>query len=739
MATPPSSTSSRSHTTISTDDHKSSASENSVTRTHQVATEQQGSFLSQIWTKIFSSFFSSHTVTPVAPPQVPTPIHIEREPQPALELQKLQENIQQQLARLEFPPYQLTVKFPSGPKTYLINNKQEEAEVIRELEQWFLKNYESLPIEDGISSEDFCQIVGGQYARIRKIFADHFVLSKPAHEIQESLNPKPIAQENLGDDRIRLYYTSGIREQQRLKQGKWELESRIYPNGDVEKGAFSAGKLSQGYRCSQEGYTFLYPDKFFINSTYLELSGYNFTEAEIDGKTQLVLIERNGLSYRLSQKPPLPILFQAAKKAPFYSSYLKQILSSPLNPISPKALVEYALTLDDNDEFPIFSLNENDVLSVLTQAKMLNIPLLPATLSNLFAKSAEKNWTDVTQFLLEIDPTFIDQTKKEQVSFFRKALQKGYERDADIWKKAMLARNIPLSQEDLWVEKIQLGDNSFSDADFQNLSPSFQKELYQEAHVYAHEHLVARMNGLGMKQLAIAPQGPTPLSPNMDLTTQQAAIHSYLKELRHNHRLLLPEEAPKNLASFHCNKDDFSRIPGADFVKKTVQRLGLKHIDAAETFGVLKEGISTLHIELDHGLFLQSKDLDIYAEKIIPVERFISLEEAFELLDAIEDTGFCDIHPSNFIVTENKIYFCDLESTNFQKHTGYHLMGSLLSLVKPEDQEALWESINTRTEARQKWAEEHEQETKKQWEQENLSYFFYRRGKPFAFPVGSLL
>ncbi|MES2273642.1 MAG: hypothetical protein V4487_05585, partial [Chlamydiota bacterium] len=168
--------------------------------------------------------------------------------------------------------------------------------------------------------------------------------------------------------------------------------------------------------------------------------------------------------------------------------------------------------------------------------------------------------------------------------------------------------------------------------------------------------------------------------------------------------------------------------------------LGLKYIDAAETFGILKQDAKEIHINVHHGVYLQSEDMAIYAEKIKAVKRFVSLEEAFELLDAIEAVGFTDIHLSNFIVAEKKIYFIDLESTNFQKHAGYNFMGELLSLVKPEDRDVLWKNIQTRTEVREKWIQDHEkEETERETFEEESRRFFFHRWKSFAFPVAAFI
>lgn len=132
--------------------------------------------------------------------------------------------------------------------------------------------------------------------------------------------------------------------------------------------------------------------------------------------------------------------------------------------------------------------------------------------------------------------------------------------------------------------------------------------------------------------------------------------------------------------------------------------------------------------------------MDIYAEKIVEVDRLVSLEEAYELLDAIEATGFTDVHRGNFMVTKDKIYFIDLEWGNFQEHAAYGFMERLLSLVKSEDQDALLANINARIEAHQKNMEEHEVSLNamQRFKEESRKTFFCGRGL-YEFSIASIM
>ncbi len=719
-----------------------------LVRTFQNAAPPSGFW--RLWQSV-TSYFSSRQVVQVREPAAPPP-ETPQQRETRLEIEKMgalrfehQKQIEEVQARLDFPPYQLVIEFPEGERIYSVHSQNEEMRIINELKEWVNKNFQSLKIVSGVYGEDLCKILKGQNAKTRKTFTEHFNLHEREGEIYEWLGPKPIAEEVTGVDLRRVRYSNGIEEEERLFGDKWKTESRRYPNGDFEKGKFKQGLLDIGTRCFKGEYEFLYPENLGNGPILLAGKWYEFSKVEIDGEKRSALLEKKGGIFRFSKAPPLPILFHGVKSC--YSSLLiENILKLPLPSISPREIVEYIFASEANGEPRIFSLQSQDVLALLKEAQKLGISFdfhkpSPVTNQTLFAKWVVNGELELLECMLTMDPACIEQTRNQEISFVRQCLNTEWgKKQAALLEEAMKARGIPLSESDLWVERIHQGDSSFNDEEFKALSPSFQKELYRTAHACSHVALVERMNQLGMKEKPVPPRGATPLSANMDLVEQWIAVRFYLLELRDKKRLLLAEEAPQDLKPFHCNQKDFSRVSGADFVKKTVERLGVKHIDAAETFAVLKPGATSIHLNTDHGIYIQSDQMDIYAEKIKEVDRLVSLEEAYELLDVIEATGFVDIHRSNFMVTADKIYFIDLELGNFQEHANYNFMGKLLCLVKPEDQEALQANINTRIEVCNKTIEETraDREARKEFEKESREIFFCGRGS-YEFPIGSII
>jgi|GEM_PF-3873919 len=656
-------------------------------------------------------------------------LHKTNEEMKDVQTSQLHRELTELKARLDFPPYKLNLEIPGkGEKTYSISSQEDEKRVIQELEQWVNQNFKSIKINSGIFSKDFCQGLKG-FERVRAAFENRFNLHQKDGSTSEWLGPKPVAEETLGENLKKMRYANGIEDVWRFSKGGWQIETRCDSNGEYE---------------------FFSPK---IVGSPIDFSGkkYLFAPVKIDEKEQLVLLEKDKESYRIFKQSPLPVLFTPTWLS---NSLIKEVMDYPIAIVSPAEIVQYAFENKEDGEPRIFSFPEGDVLALLRQAQKLHIPFdfqkpSPHTNKTLFAKWVVQGSAELLQCMLEMDPTCIDQTTAQQTSFIRQILNRGcgYEK-IELLKEAMKARNIPLSINDLWAERIYQGDTSFEDKEFLALDPTLQKELYSIAHACSYIELVDRMNQLGMKQQPVSPRGPTPLSVNMDLLEQRKAIESCLLKLRKEKRILLAEEVHQNLESFHNNQNDFSRVLGAAFVKETVQKLGLKYIDATETFAVLTSDLPSIRIHTalrsnnkGPAACIQSIDkMNIYAERIVEVERFVSLEEVYELLDAIEATGFTDIHRSNFMVTKDKIYFVDLEWTNFEKHAHYGLMQNLLGLVKPEDRDALLANINKRSDACQKKVEENKAllEEKENFEKQSFKMFFGGK-RSYEFPSSSLL
>lgn len=350
-------------------------------------------------------------------------------------------------------------------------------------------------------AELFAYTVCFPFKKIRSCFSSRRIAPAPKA-------PAPPIETRAEDEALVAIRTSIEQTLARLAFPPYE--ERRFLNGNFEKGHFdSQGVLERGTRFWNGQYEFLLP-RPWSNSVGIPKNGkiVLFSLVEIAGEKRIALLESTGTSYRLSKEEPLAILFHPMISC-IPSPLIKEMMESSIAPISPQEIVAYALGKGRGGEPPIFSLrNDEDVLAILERAKTLGIPFdlhapLPNTDETLFSKWVLNGNLKLIRWMLEMDPTCIDQTKNREESFLRSLLKSGREKEkVELIREAMSARGIPISCEEGWLYRIYQGDTSFADGSFTALAPEFQKELYLTAHAWDHEELVERMNRLGMKPVS---------------------------------------------------------------------------------------------------------------------------------------------------------------------------------------------------------------------------------------------
>ena len=157
----------------------------------------------------------------------------------------------------------------------------------------------------------------------------------------------------------------------------------------------------------------------------------------------------------------------------------------------------------------------------------------------------------------------------------------------------------------------------------------------------------------------------------MDVATTHQTISAYLVRLRQEGRLLTENEFQEVQSnSAWCNKGNFTRILGRDYILDLIKELNLKHIKVPEKKAVIDSNKETLSFEVSqYGsqnlVFMSSEAICIYAQEIQTTSRFVSREEMTELFTIIEAANFSDLWDVNFIVAEDGIYFIDTEIKSF--------------------------------------------------------------------------
>lgn len=173
---------------------------------------------------------------------------------------------------------------------------------------------------------------------------------------------------------------------------------------------------------------------------------------------------------------------------------------------------------------------------------------------------------------------------------------------------------------------------------------------------------------LGMSEKPVFLSGRSIFSLNMDIITMRKIMRAFLRDLKKEGLLLTQEEFSKfNRGNFISKGNDIGRIQGKNFIEKLVMENGLKHIKVPKKIAVLNEGVESVSFRVARSteLIPEEDQLTIYAERIEPVNRKLSLEEALEFMIILEKTGYGDFWGQNFFFAKDGIYFIDTEFKDF--------------------------------------------------------------------------
>jgi hypothetical protein len=243
-----------------------------------------------------------------------------------------------------------------------------------------------------------------------------------------------------------------------------------------------------------------------------------------------------------------------------------------------------------------------------------------------------------------------------------------------------------------WIKKAFNNDCEFSEEAFLQLPQELKIQLYFIANVLGHEALVEKLNTLGMKEDPLFVPSPSTFALNMDAMTAKTTLQDFLRNLRRDGLLLTANEFNARDTSLYLEKSNqIGRIQGAQFIERLALENGLKHIKVPKKLIVMNSGADSLSLKFTHSLELMpaKEHLKVYAERITPVNRKLTLEEAIEFLIVLEKTGYKDLGSSNYFITEDGIYFIDTEFKDFRPTSApVKSLTFIADLLSPEDRDA---------------------------------------------------
>lgn len=459
----------------------------------------------------------------------------------------------------------------------------------------------------------------------------------------------------------------------------YQYGKRIDSNGTLEQGLFLEGTLKRGTQVTKGGKTLFFdPDLFvkpetdlFFNPqrTVTKKGSINFAHVFLKGKVQLIAVEcTENKTYKTYEGCNEEAMVHLALNS---HGNLKSLLSSPDLNIDEAKLIQLLQRPSEKlgGSIPLFHLDSSDLEAALFIAKKQSVKLDLHTPDQKTGKTLLSKYAGMIMaapliaLILEIDPEAIRNPKE---SYFTRALTRGCDQTGFLLLKTLKNQQIPLTTEEEWLKKAYQNDLSFTDEEFLKLDIKLKKDLYRIANIFANDAFVLRLNGLGMEEKPLDLKGPAILSENMDVVRVKNAIKTFLMELRQKDALFTEDEFQEYNQKNYVDKGlNIGRILGRNFVEDRAKKLGLTTIKVPKKIAVIKNNSEMILIHLDEKMELLTSDLHVYSEQIHPVNRKMTPKENEELKRIISDTGYRDLHPNNFIIANDGIYFIDTEYSNF--------------------------------------------------------------------------
>ncbi|KAF3362455.1 Uncharacterized protein PHSC3_000983 [Chlamydiales bacterium STE3] len=464
---------------------------------------------------------------------------------------------------------------------------------------------------------------------------------------------------------------------------------------------------------------YLEPKLLFEGTKITEDQELNFALIRIHGQDTLVPVvgaqfDKECTAYEGSALEALLKLAQDKERlhcllpGRYYGSPIGHFLKHPNNSlITEKELFKFILEKDEAGMPRICTLNSASTLEVLSIIKEKNIPVdlseKTPTGETLFTLWAGKGNADITKIMLELEPSAIEQTQGQIKSPFVEAVLYGSKKEAELLIDTMAKKGIVLSQEESWLLRAFRNDCAFSEEEFTGLDQALKIKIFFTANAFGNEDIVNKLKPLGMDTVPLFGPGPSILAKNMDIVAARNAIEAFLKSLKKDGLLLAADEFSKLDKNNYISKmDQIGRIQGKNFIEKVVKENGLQHIKVPKKIAVINRGLESISFRVASSLELIPKEdqLTIYAERVKPVNRKLSLEEAVEFMILLEKTGYDDFFGNNFFLAEDGIYFIDTEYKDFfPTRPQFGAIKTLKDCVDPKDAEKFLSEYEKRKKA----------------------------------------
>jgi hypothetical protein len=484
----------------------------------------------------------------------------------------------------------------------------------------------------------------------------------------------------------------------------------------------------------------------------------NFAEITVNGRTEIIPIKRpyqkgtynQPNEYTRYSGSPYEVLLKMAQDPARRESPVKRALQHESNRLLKKEVfLTYLLTPNGQKTLPICTLSAKSLLEVLELAQENRVDIDLGVAKTLFSKWTGLGHVQLAEALLKVDPSLIQKPEGQKISFYANALLRGQMEEALFLLQTMHSERIELTAADQWMQKASMNDCNFTNEEFTQLPTELQRQVYQIANIYVHKELLERLRTLGLYENPAPPEEAALFSVNMDAIDVEKTLRGFLIGLRKEGLLLTRDEfSEKNPSLYYHKFNNIGRILGRNYIEETAKRLKLSRIKVPKKTAVIQPKNPTspsiaFTISQSGGMGLYSSDLQIYAEKIVPIDRKATREEMIGLLNLIEAIGYDDFLGNNNLFMgknqagEEGIYFIDTEYKDFSSLPQFEGIESLRDLMRKEDHPWLQEQLSL---LRSKCGEK-DKAQKESWALQVpvlIEHGFADRRKPFTFAIEDL-
>lgn len=408
---------------------------------------------------------------------------------------------------------------------------------------------------------------------------------------------------------------------------------------------------------------FLNPEMVVPEATLKSGTFLSFGTIVNEGKKSLVPLVRKAREQGSEvYSDPCEALFHLAQQK---NTAFRQVLQHPCHIDPSNEKFENYLLQNDNQGNPrILSLSEGNLVDYLQLVKVQKENLAYVSLFTLWCK--KKGDDPATQqkiltLLLELNPAFIQHIKNGDESLLP-ALYVNNLEAAKFIHNIMAVNGIPSSPEELWFMHAAKDNPDFFDGEgFRDLPELLRQQIYYVINRCGSVKVLAK---IGLRVAHRYGSGPELVARNMNILEVRASILNLLKDVsKYRNNKNFQFNFTLHHKTFEFDSADLGTLSWGSFIQTLIKKHNLHHMHVPGRVLSIDSSVNAISFTVNGmGELRNSDGLNVYSEKIQPVDRKLSLEEAIQLMTLLQLTGLNNME--RVVIAKDGIYITLADSIN---------------------------------------------------------------------------